>query len=196
MIAIVDYGMGNLHSVSKGLQRVGAEIKIVSAPAELQKADKIVLPGVGAFDDAVVCLQQSGMAEALLDAIGKGTPLLGICLGMQMLFEGSAEGKLAGLGIFKERILQFDGQQKVPHMGWNTVEPLRGCPLYKGIGQFYAYFVHSYYPPFAEGYAASRTCYGLPFASSVWQDNVFATQYHPEKSGDVGLRVLQNFSRI
>ena len=196
MLVIADYGMGNLHSVTKGLQRVGAQVQVSEHPEDLLHADKVVLPGVGACDDAAIRLEETGMADAVRQAIAKGTPVLGICLGMQLLFQESEEGKEAGLAIFPEEIKLFRLELKVPHMGWNIVEPVKGCPLFQGMDAFYAYFVHSYYAPYRQSYAAARTEYGVPFASAVWKDNVYATQFHPEKSGEMGLKILENFSKI
>ena len=195
MIVIADYGMGNLHSVKKGLENVGADVFVSSDPAEIIKAEAIVLPGVGAYDDACIRLKETGVAEAILKAAEADKPLLGICLGMQLLFEGSEEGKEQGLGILPGKILRFPDTMKVPHMGWNRVQTSE-CPLYNGIDGFYAYFVHSFYAPYDESYSVSKTAYSADFASTVRKGNMYATQFHPEKSGTMGIKVLENFAAI
>ncbi len=204
MIAIVDYGMGNLHSVQKALQRFGADARIVERPSDLPPAEKIVLPGVGAFEDAIGRLRSHQLAEPIRDAIAAGTPFLGICLGYQMLFEVSYEnGEHTGLGILGGEVVRFDfsdipdgGALRIPHMGWNRIRPRRaGCPLLCGVedGQ-YMYFAHSYHAaPSDEEVVLTATDYGYPFASSVWRENLFATQFHPEKSQAAGLKLLENF---
>lgn len=206
MIAVIDYGMGNLRSVQKGLQRVGGDAQIVSAAGELQQAEKIVLPGVGAFGDAIERLKSTGMVPPLMDAIRAGTPFLGICLGFQLLFDISYEdGEFTGLGVLPGKVVHFDfpeslsGQNlKVPHMGWNQIRFREACPLFKGIEQdAYVYFVHSYHVvTIRDDVVAATTDYGYPFTSAVWSKNIFATQFHPEKSQDVGLRMLENFVEL
>ena len=200
VIALVDYGSGNLRSVFKALRYVGAEVRVVQHPEELRDARAAVLPGVGAFDDCMHALQRQELLEALRQFIRAGQPFLGICVGYQALFERSEEFNscAAGLGLFRGRVVRFREQPglKIPQMGWNQIEILRPeCPLYRGIPSgCYVYFVHSFFPrPESEEIVATRTVYGEPFASSIWADNVFATQFHPEKSQRVGLRLLRNF---
>ncbi len=200
VIALVDYGSGNLRSVFKALRYVGAEVRVVQRPEELRDARAAVLPGVGAFDDCMHALQRQELLEALRQFIRTGRPFLGICVGYQALFERSEEFNscAAGLGLFRGRVVRFREQPglKIPQMGWNQIEILRpDCPLYRGIPSgCYVYFVHSFFPrPESEEIVATRTVYGEPFASSIWADNVFATQFHPEKSQRVGLRLLRNF---
>lgn len=203
MIAIVDYGMGNLRSVQKALQRVGAEAEIVSAPADLQRAAKIVLPGVGAFRDAIARLREMRLDGPLVRRIDQGVPFLGICLGFQLLFDVSYEdGEYTGLGVLPGKVVRFDfgshttGQDlSVPHMGWNQMRWQRPCPLLSGLPQgSYVYFAHSYHAvPVADGLELTATDYGYEFTSSVWRENLFATQFHPEKSQAVGRVILENF---
>lgn len=203
VIALVDYGSGNLRSVFKALRYVGAEVRVVQRPEELRDARAAVLPGVGAFDDCMHALQRQELLEALRQFIRAGRPFLGICVGYQALFERSEEFNscAAGLGLFRGRVVRFREQPglKIPQMGWNQIEILRPeCPLYRGIPSgCYVYFVHSFFPrPESEQIVATRTVYGEPFASSIWADNVFATQFHPEKSQRVGLRLLRNFVEL
>jgi len=203
VIALVDYGSGNLRSVFKALRYVGAEVRVVQHPEELRDARAAVLPGVGAFDDCMHALQRQELLEALRQFIRAGQPFLGICVGYQALFERSEEFNscAAGLGLFRGRVVRFREQPglKIPQMGWNQIEILRPeCPLYRGIPSgCYVYFVHSFFPrPESEEIVATRTVYGEPFASSIWADNVFATQFHPEKSQRVGLRLLRNFVEL
>jgi glutamine amidotransferase len=203
VIALVDYGSGNLRSVFKALRYVGAEVRVVQRPEELRDARAAVLPGVGAFDDCMHALQRQELLEALRQFIRAGRPFLGICVGYQALFERSEEFNscAAGLGLFRGRVVRFREQLglKIPQMGWNQIEILRPeCPLYRGIPSgCYVYFVHSFFPrPESEEIVATRTVYGEPFASSIWADNVFATQFHPEKSQRVGLRLLRNFVEL
>jgi imidazole glycerol-phosphate synthase subunit HisH len=201
MIVIVDYGMGNLRSVQKGLERVGARAEISRDPDVLRKADKIVLPGVGAFRDAVTELHRHGLVQPLRAAIDKGVPFLGICLGLQLLFDISYEGEpCEGLGIIPGQVVRFTLPRpyKVPHMGWNQVAVGRRAPILQGIEEGdYFYFVHSYYVvPKDPAVIALETDYGGRFCSMIWRDNLFGTQFHPEKSQAVGLRLLQNFARL
>ena len=202
MIAIVDYSMGNIHSVQKALGLFGAKTLITNKPEDISGSDKIVLPGVGAFDDASLELEKQGLVPVLKEAIKKGKPFLGICLGMQLLFEKSEEAKKnKGLGVFKGSVKQFQQSKslKVPHMGWNQLKVISGaCPLLKGIpsGAF-VYFCHSYYPDCKnKSNIAATTEYGGNFASVVWQKNVFGVQFHPEKSQETGLRILKNFVEL
>lgn len=197
MIAIVDYGMGNLRSVEKGFLRVGVDAKVVSDPAALDNAAGIVLPGVGAFRDCIKNLTEAHLLEAIKKSIRKGKPYLGICLGLQMLFSESEEfGLCKGLDILKGRVVKFpEGRLKVPHMGWNNIKVLRQPSMMDDIpDNGYFYFVHSYYVvPEDKDIVAATTEYGLEFTSMVWKDNIFATQFHPEKSQELGLKVLKGF---
>ena len=200
MIALLDYGAGNLRSVHKALRFVGADVRVVARPEEIGDARSIVLPGVGAFDDCIHALRRQELLGAALEFIKTGRPFLGICVGYQALFERSDEFNscAAGLCLFGGRVRRFDEKHrlKVPQIGWNQLEIKReDCPLFKGIDQgSYVYFVHSFYPePSDPGIIASETVYGDRFASAVWKDNIFATQFHPEKSQKVGLQLLKNF---
>ncbi|MHC4440996.1 MAG: imidazole glycerol phosphate synthase subunit HisH [Planctomycetota bacterium] len=206
MIAVVDYGMGNLRSVQKGFERVGASAEIVTSPEAIVGADKIVLPGVGAFRDAIGHLRERGLIESLMEAIGSGRPFLGICLGLQLLFEVSYEdGEYEGLGIIPGRVVRFDFSNdpaaaglKVPHMGWNQLYWDKPCPLLEGLasGQHF-YFVHSYYvAPVDPQVTCGRCNYGHDFTAMIQRENLFATQFHPEKSQAAGLKILQNFAAL
>ncbi len=200
MIALLDYGSGNLRSVHKSLLKVGADVRLVQHPEEIGDARGLVLPGVGAFDDCINALRKQELLEAAKDFIKTGKSFLGICVGYQALFEKSEEFNscAAGLGVFQGSVVRFaktDGL-KIPQIGWNQIEVVKNdCPLYRGIvSGSYVYFVHSFYPqPVDDSIVATRTEYGSNFASSVWRDNVFATQFHPEKSQKVGLQLLKNF---
>lgn len=203
MIALIDYGAGNLRSVHKALLHVGAEVQLVTQADQLKEARAVVLPGVGAFDDCLNALKRQELLQASRDFIGTGRPFLGICVGYQALFEGSDEFNscAAGLGVFPGRVVRFSGAGglKVPQIGWNRLELARpDCPLYRDIPDgSYVYFVHSYFPqPRDPSIIATRTEYGERFASSVWHGNVFATQFHPEKSQEIGLRLLRNFVEL
>jgi imidazole glycerol-phosphate synthase subunit HisH len=193
MIAIVDYGAGNLNSVKKAFDYLGAEIAVTDKPETLAAADKIVFPGVGHFS-ALRALDRSGMGQALLQAAATGTPLLGICLGMQWLFEGSEEcPEIAGSGIFPGKCRQFPASVKSPHVGWNSLVVQPGSRLLRGIVQdAFVYYTHSFHAPLVAATTAA-TEYGLQFAGAVERDNIFGVQFHPEKSGDVGLAILKNF---
>ena len=200
MIALLDYGSGNLRSVEKALRKVGADLLVTTRPESLRDARAVVLPGVGAFDDCISAMQRQELLGAVREFIQTGKPFLGICVGYQALFEKSEEFNscAAGLGIFGGKVVRFTERPglKIPQIGWNQLEITRpDCPLYKGIADgSHVYFVHSFYPqPTDPSIVATRTDYGDPFASSVWRDNVFATQFHPEKSQAVGLRLLKNF---
>ena len=200
-IAIIDYGMGNLRSVQKGFEKVGCEAVVSNDPGELAAAEKIVLPGVGAFEDAIAELRRRKLVEPILAAIDAGKPFLGICLGLQMLFEVSYEnGRHEGLGVLPGEVVRFDlpPEYTVPHMGWNQLSVRRRPPILEGIADgAYAYFVHSYYVvPKDAGVIATETDYGLPFCSMVWRGNLYATQFHPEKSQSDGLRMLKNFAEF
>ncbi len=194
-IAIIDYGMGNLKSVYKAFLSLGLEAQVTSDPREILRADKVVLPGVGAFKDAMHELRRSGLTDAIYETVGQGKPFLGICLGMQLLFDKSYEyGEVEGLKLLKGEIVKLDVPLKVPHMGWNTLNFTKKEPLFTGLNDdSYVYFVHSYYLETKEDIISSTTNYGKEIAVSVQKDNIFATQFHPEKSGDIGLQMLKNF---
>ena len=200
MIALLDYGSGNLRSVEKALRKVGADLLVTTRPESLREARAVVLPGVGAFDDCISAMQRQELLGAVREFIQTGKPFLGICVGYQALFEKSEEFNscAAGLGVFGGKVVRFTERPglKIPQIGWNQLAITRPeCPLYAGIPDgSYVYFVHSFYPqPTDTSIVATRTEHGDNFASSVWRDNVFATQFHPEKSQAVGLRLLQNF---
>jgi len=206
MIVIIDYGMGNLRSVQKGFERVGLEAKVSADPRDIDAADKLVLPGVGAFRDCMANLVEGGFTDPICEHIEKGKPFLGICLGLQLLFTESEEfGSHKGLGVIPGKVVRFpagmtvaDEELKVPHMGWNRIAIRRPSPLYAGVedGSF-TYFVHSYYVvPDDPSLVATETEYGLTFCSSIWKENVMATQFHPEKSQSVGLKMLENFGKM
>ena len=203
MIALIDFGAGNLHSVAKALRHVGAEVSLVSRPEKLTDAPAVVLPGVGAFDDCLNALRQRELMEACREFIKTGRPFLGICVGYQALFEGSEEfdSSAPGLGIFRGKVIRFTDEPglKVPQIGWNQVQLIReGCPIFNGIpSNTYFYFVHSYYPaPEDKSIVVGETQYGETFASAIWTGNVFATQFHPEKSQTAGLQLLKNFVEL
>jgi glutamine amidotransferase len=201
MIAIIDYGMGNLRSVQKGFEKVGHQAVVTSDPARVAAAEKVVLPGVGAFEDAIAELRRLGLVKPVLDAIDSGKPFLGICLGLQLLFDVSYEnGRHAGLGVLRGEVVRFQLPKgyTVPHMGWNQLAIRRPAPVLRGLDEgTYAYFVHSYYVvPADRNVIATETDYGGPFCSMIWRDNVFATQFHPEKSQSDGLKILRNFAEL
>ena len=201
MIAVIDYGMGNLGSVEKAIRRLGAEVKVTDKSSDLKKADKIVFPGVGAFKDAMGALNTLKLLEPLKDAIASKKPYLGICLGLELLFEESEEGgSNKGLGILKGGVVRFrDPHLKVPHIGWNQIKTQKpSCPLFQGIDDnSFFYFVHSYYViPKEKDIIAATTDYGGSFTSMVWKGNIYAVQFHPEKSQENGIRFLENFIRL
>jgi len=201
MIAIIDYGMGNLRSVQKAFERVGREAIVTDDPAVVRRASKVVLPGVGAFEDALSELRRRNLVKPTLEAIESGKPFLGICLGLQLLFEvGYENGRHAGLGVFRGEVVRFQlpPEYSVPHMGWNQISIQRRAPILDGIADgTYFYFVHSYYVvPGDPGIIAAVTDYDQPFCSMIWRDQVFATQFHPEKSQADGLRMLKNFGDL
>jgi imidazole glycerol-phosphate synthase subunit HisH len=200
-IAIIDYQMGNLRSVQKGFEKVGQSATITSDPAELAAADKVVLPGVGAFGDAMAELKRRELVEPIREAIASGKPFLGICLGLQLLFDvGYEGGEFEGLGILRGKVVRFDlpPPLKVPHMGWNRGKFKAAAPLLNGLPDgTYFYFVHSYYVvPADPQLVAIETDYGHPFCAAIWRDNLFATQFHPEKSQADGLLLLKNFAEL
>ena len=198
MIAIVDYGMGNLRSVEKALAKVGADARIVSSARAIEDAEAVVLPGVGAFRDCVKNLDELKLREAIIKSIRSGKPFLGICLGLQVLFTESQEfGRCNGFDVFKGKVVRFpEGNVlKVPHMGWNNIKIINKAPVLKDIPDGTSfYFVHSYYVvPEDSSIIATTTGYGIEYTSMVWKDNVFATQFHPEKSQAMGLKLLNSF---
>ncbi len=206
MIAIIDYGMGNLRSVQKGFETVGSEAVVTADPRVVLEAERVVLPGVGAFADCMANLEQAGFVEPILAVIAQGRPFLGICLGLQLLFTESEEfGIHQGLNVIPGRVRRFPegmapaGEElKVPHMGWNQISFRRRPPAFEGIAEgANVYFVHSYYvQPDDEDVIATTTGYGIDFCSAIWKDNIVATQFHPEKSQAVGLRILKNFAEM
>ena len=205
MISIVDYGMANLRSVQKAFERVGHRAEIISRPEQVERADKIVLPGVGAFQDAVATLRSTELASPIVRHIEQGKPFLGICLGLQMLFDvGYEDGEHRGLGVLRGKCIRFDVDErlglKVPHMGWNQLEMTgeRRAPIFRDLAESPSvYFVHGYHVvPDDPSVIATTTDYGRPFVSSIWRDNVMATQFHPEKSQRVGLKILENFASL
>lgn len=199
MIAILDYGMGNLRSVQKAFEKVGVEAAITADPDEALEAAALVLPGVGGFSDAMAHLKSTGLHEVIIESINKGRMFLGICLGLQLLFERSFEdGEHLGLGVFEGTVERLPEGVKIPHMGWNQIEKTRDLPLLGGIDDgTNFYFVHSYVVrPKNLEIVATVTDYGKEFVSGVSRDNVFAFQFHPEKSGSVGLSILKNFGDL
>ncbi len=200
MIAVIDYGMGNLRSVEKGFAHVGVDARIVDKAQALEDAEGIVLPGVGAFRDCMANLDKFKLSEPIVANIKKGKPFLGICLGLQLLFTESGEfGNTRGLDVFAGNVPRFpESELKVPHMGWNSINIKSKAPILDGIPEnSYFYFVHSYYvAPEDESIIATTTDYGVEFTSMIWKDNVFATQFHPEKSQAIGLKVLKNFGEF
>ena len=210
MIGIVDYNMGNLASVINAFEIVGADIAVESDPSKLKEYDKLILPGVGAFGDAMEHLKENGMDKAVKEYAKSGKPLLGICLGMQLLFESSEEfGSNEGLGLIEGKIVAFDESKfdtklKVPHMGWNEMfvqnsvgTSPSACPLFAGLNDdFYLYFVHSFHAVCDDKYAIGKTYYGYEFVSAVNKDNIYGIQPHPEKSHENGLKIIENFVKL
>ncbi|MBM6752606.1 imidazole glycerol phosphate synthase subunit HisH [Mediterraneibacter glycyrrhizinilyticus] len=201
MIAIIDYDAGNIKSVEKALDFLGQDVVITGEPEKILKADKVILPGVGAFGDAMANLRRTGLDEVIRQVAGRGTPFLGICLGLQLLFERSDEAPgVEGLGILKGEILRIPEKEglKIPHMGWNSLHLENNGRLFRGIEEgAYVYFVHSYYLKAAEeSIVKASTEYSVHIHASVEKDNVFACQFHPEKSSDVGISILKNFVEL
>lgn len=202
MIAIIDYGVGNLFSLKSSFAAIGAEAQVTADINVIDRASHIILPGVGAFSDAAAKLRDSGMAQAVIDRAGAGKPLLGICLGMQLLFDKSYEyGEFEGLGLIEGNIRPISDvipeSFKIPHIGWNSLEFKKNSPLFKYTKNGdYVYFVHSYYAADCDGSVSAVTDYGAPLTASVERGNVFGCQFHPEKSGDVGLNILRAFCEI
>jgi glutamine amidotransferase len=201
MIVIVDYQMGNLRSVQKACEKVGHPARVSSDANDIARADKVILPGVGAMGDAMAELTKRDLVQPLRDAIEANKPFLGICLGLQLLFDVSHEGgRCPGLGVLEGDVVRFDlpHEYKVPHMGWNESRIVRRAPVLQGIEDgTYFYYVHSYYvAPKDPGVVAIEADYGGPFCAMIWRDNLFATQFHPEKSQAQGLRLLENFATL
>ena len=200
MIGIIDYGVGNLFSLCSSCKAIGEEAFVSSDPAELAKADRLILPGVGAFEDAAKKLRDTGMADFVRTQGLEGKPLLGICLGMQLLFERSYEyGCHEGLGLLKGQVVPMEGKLpadlKIPHMGWNALE-VKGGTLLDGLDGQYVYFVHSFFAEDCDDSLAAVTEYGIPITAAVEQGNIYGCQFHPEKSGNVGLSILRKFAEV
>ncbi len=199
MIAIIDYGMGNLRSVQKAFEKSGADALITHDPRMIKSADKLVLPGVGAMAPAMEKLRELGLVDGICSFVNSGKPFLGICLGFQLLFEKSFEGgTVPGLGLLEGTVERFT-TGKVPHMGWNALQMTqKDCPLWNGLPEnIYVYFCHSFFvKPGRPEVTSSSTDYGITFTSSVWEKNIFGVQFHPEKSQDIGLKILSNFMAI
>ena len=203
MIALIDYGAGNVRSVHKALETVGAEVRLTRSSDVILTADKVVLPGVGAFGDLLAGLRRAGLVDPLYQAVEQGKPLLGICVGMQVLFEeGEEMGRHTGLGLLPGRVIRFDFSHlppqeglrlKIPHTGWNQIEPVRPSPLLHGLSRAWTYFNHAYYCQARAEHTFALTNYGGPFASVVGQGSVYGAQFHPEKSQEAGLHILRNF---
>ncbi|MCK8824239.1 imidazole glycerol phosphate synthase subunit HisH [Fuchsiella alkaliacetigena] len=201
MIAIIDYGMGNLRSVEKALEKLGFKAEITDQAEEILGAEAVILPGVGAFGDAMENLKAAGLIEVIKEVIDSGKPFLGICLGMHLLFSSSEEwGQQEGLDIIKGQVVKFptELELKIPHMGWNQLHLQKDTALFDGLESgLFQYFVHSYYVvPDDEAVIATTTDYGIDFVSSIQKDNIYAVQYHPEKSSEQGLEILRNFGEL
>jgi imidazole glycerol-phosphate synthase subunit HisH len=199
MIAIIDYGAGNIHSIEKALEHVGASVRVTDDPTVVAAAQAVVLPGVGSGGAAMARMRERGLDDAIRQATQQGKPFLGICLGMQLLADHHAEGEVDGLGLFRGEVRRIPHGPKIPHMGWNSVTPLHpGLPIFDNIAaNAYFYFAHSYYvePQDSRGVAAI-TDYGSPFCSVIVTERVWGTQFHPEKSGSAGLQMLKNFLKF
>lgn len=198
---IIDYGMGNLLSVDKAFQKLGYQTVVTRDPDVLQRAEKVVFPGVGAFGQCVLNLEKFNLKSCIQDVIKRKVPFLGICLGLQLLFDSSEESpEVQGLGVFKGKVVRFRGNYKVPHMGWNSISfaQEKHCPIFKELKSGdYMYFTHSYYVcPEDRDLSIAFTRYGENFVSAIWKGNVFATQFHPEKSQAAGLKVLKSFGEL
>ncbi|RED55341.1 imidazole glycerol phosphate synthase subunit HisH [Cohnella lupini] len=198
MIAIIDYGMGNLHSVSKAVERLGRDMVVTSDPEAILAADGAILPGVGAFGDAMANLRGTGLADVVQAYAASGKPLLGICLGMQLLFtEGEEHGVHRGLDLLPGRVVRFQGDYKVPHMGWNELTFKQTSPLLEGVDPGHVYFVHSYHAlPEQSSDLLAVADYHQPVTAIVGRGNLFGMQFHPEKSGDLGMALLRNFTDL
>lgn len=196
MIAIIDYGAANIHSIEKALEQVGAQVRVTDDPQVVGEARAVVLPGVGAGGSAMARMTERGLDDAIRNATQQGKPFLGICLGMQLLAQHHDEGEVAGLGLFSGEVKRIPHGPKIPHMGWNQVRPLHdNLPIFAGIpAEAYFYFVHSYYvEPYDQHGVAAVTDYGSPFCSVIVTEQVWGTQFHPEKSGAIGQQMLKNF---
>ena len=193
---IIDYGVGNLLSLKCALQKVGLNVTVGLSPQQIKKADALALPGVGNFSAAAAKLD--AVREELMDTVKNGTPVLGICLGLQLFFQDSEEGAGKGLALFEGRTVRLPSSVKVPHMGWNTLRMVKQNEIWQGIDdEAYVYFVHSLYPvPVDKEIVCAETDYGATFTSAIASKNVYGTQFHPEKSGDTGLKILKNFAKI
>ena len=200
MIAIIDYGAGNLQSVKKALDFIGAESLVTSKASEIENASACILPGVGSFGDAMNCMTESGLCEAVKKAALGSKPFLGICLGLQLLFDSSEESPgVSGLGILKGKVKRFPSDMglKIPHIGWNSADIKKPCPIYDGIADgSFVYFVHSYAGADCDAFVSARTEYGAELTAAVERGNVYGTQFHPEKSGEVGLQILKAFCEV
>jgi imidazole glycerol-phosphate synthase subunit HisH len=197
MIAIIDYGAGNLRSVANTLEEIGAPYQVLTSPQGLDAYEKVILPGVGHFGQMMRELDARGFRQAVLGRVSAGVPLLGICIGLQCMFEGSEEApEQKGLGLFRGTVTRFPLDARVPHMGWNSLDRVQDCRLLDGLGEHpYVYFAHSYYAPLCDETSASCN-YVLPYTAVLQRGNVYAVQFHPEKSGPVGLRVMRNFAEL
>ncbi|MGC9399585.1 MAG: imidazole glycerol phosphate synthase subunit HisH [Anaerolineae bacterium] len=200
MIALIDYGAGNVRSVEKALRTVGAAVTVTQDPSTVLAAEKVVLPGVGAFADCMQSLRRLDMIDPIHTIAARGTPFLGICVGLQVLFEeGTEMGRHEGLGLLPGRVVRFElpAEFKVPHTGWNQIRPIKTTPLFEGLPKgAWAYFNHGYYGQAREAHTLAVTDYGIDFACAVQRDNVYGIQFHPEKSQQVGLRILKNFVEL
>lgn len=202
MVAIIDYGVGNLFSLQCSLNKIGVEAVVTKDPQQIMSADRIILPGVGAFGDAAKKLKESGLVELITSQAQSGKPFLGICLGMQLLFEKGYEyGEHDGLGFLKGNVVSLEGKidssLRIPHMGWNALDFKKESPLFKYINDGdYVYFVHSYYATDCEESVLATSDYGIPVTATVGKGNIFGCQFHPEKSGDIGLKILKAFCEI
>lgn len=199
MIVVVDCEIGNLRSVQKALENIGVEAEITADKKKIKMAQAVVLPGVGAFRDAIRSLRENGLVEVLSDLVRAGTPVLGICIGLQLFATESDEGgKQSGLDLVKGRVVKLPASVKVPEMGWNRVKRVNQCPLFEGVpDSAYFYFAHSYHiVPEEQQDIAATTEYGIDYVSAVWRGNLFGVQFHPEKSSDWGLKILKNFTDL
>ncbi|MDR1541194.1 MAG: imidazole glycerol phosphate synthase subunit HisH [Clostridiales bacterium] len=201
MIGIIDYGMGNLRSVEKALQFLSFEVKVIKTPEEAQWCEKLILPGVGAFGDAIAAIREAGLDNAIYEAVGRGVPFLGICLGMQLMFDLSQEnGLFEGLKLLPGRIVRIKAashEYKIPHMGWNSLDILKQAPLFDNVPQgAYVYFDHAYHLKTNEDIVSACSEYGIAMQVAAQRGNLYGLQFHPEKSGEIGLRILANFGGL
>ncbi len=196
-IAIIDYGAGNLRSVANTLEEIGADYRVLTSPEGIETFDKVILPGVGHFGQMMRALDDRSLRQPVLERANSGVPLLGICIGLQCMFEGSEEApEQKGLGLFPGLVTRFPSHARVPHMGWNSLDRVKECKLLEGLDEHpYVYFAHSYYAPL--GAATSVSCtYELPYTAVLQRENIYAVQFHPEKSGPVGIQVMRNFAEL